>query len=149
MGKVENGGQQRCTAITEAGRPCRYPAVPGSDPPRCELHGMVWLDDAAPGDRAAYYGRYLAKWQRRGDLAHMDERSLIRELLVARALLDDMLELLRKSEPETAEYKILMPFILRVIKLISDLTKQLGSDKENSHWDQVLDRLGDELDIEI
>jgi len=149
MSKVDDDGQRRCAAITEAGRSCTYPAVPGSDPPRCELHGMAWLDEAAPGNRAEYYGRYLAKWQRRGDLAHMDERSLIRELLVARALLDDMLELLRKSEPETAEYKVLMPFILRVIKLISDLTKQLGSEQENGRWDEVLDRLGDELDIEI
>jgi hypothetical protein len=149
MIKVDGSGRELCSATTQAGQPCDYPAVPGSAPPRCELHGLQWLDGVEAGEKAAYYGRYLEKWQRSGDLAHMDERSLIRELLVARALLDDMLELLRSSELETAEYKILMPFILRVIKLISDLTKQLGSEQENSHWDEVLDRLGDELDIEI
>lgn len=33
--------KQRCTALTNAGRPCQAWAVRGTDPPRCAAHGGV------------------------------------------------------------------------------------------------------------
>ena len=36
---MNDASKQRCTALTNAGRPCQAWAVHGTDPPRCAAHG--------------------------------------------------------------------------------------------------------------
>ena len=40
--------QRRCEQMTRRGRPCRNPALPNSDPPRCARHQSRPQEDAAP-----------------------------------------------------------------------------------------------------
>ena len=149
MKAKQNSTPQLCTALTQAGQPCRHLALPDSDPPLCDLHGMNWMEKAEHAREASYCGRYLAS---RGDekmLSQLEDRSQIGELILAREMVARLVDHLQEPQADSAESKVFVPLIFRGIKLVSDLLKQLGSEGGGDQWDQVLDRLGDELDIDI
>lgn len=148
MSDLPAGTAPSCTAATRAGKPCTYPAEAGSDPPLCALHGQRWLQAAAAKESADFYNRYLARRESPGALTAMEQRTLRRELVVARAILAQVLDLLLEPE-EIAEPKIFVPIALRCVKLIADLIKQMSGSESDGHWDAVLDRLADELDIDL
>ena len=138
-----------CSATTAAGKPCTYPAERGSDPPLCDLHGKNWLKAFDIESQVEFYGRYLTSRENETTLAQMAQPSRVRELIVTRALAAHLLDELRKVETDSPDYKTLVPLILRSIKLASDLAKELDIGQEDDDWDEVADRLGDELDIDI
>jgi hypothetical protein len=148
MSKTNDNDSQTCTATTQAGKPCRYPAVPGSEPPLCELHGRIWLEPRGQAERQQY-GRYLDLLDDDKMLARLEDRSPLGELILTRAILIRLVDHLLDPQSGTAESKSLVPLIFRGIKLVSDLLKQVGSEEVDGHWDAVLDRLSDELDIDV
>ena len=139
----------RCTARTAAGKACTYPAAPGSNPPLCDLHGRNWLEALDKEGRFEFYGRYLTRREDQATLAQMAQPSRVRELIVARALVAHLLDELQGFKADPAAYKSLVPLILRSLKLASDLAKQLEGAGQDEDWEGVLDRLGDELDVDL
>jgi hypothetical protein len=79
----------------------------------------------------------------------MDQRTLDGELILARAILVRLLDELEKPDSGAAQLRVVVPLLFRGIKLVADLLKQLGGDGQDGTWDEVLDRLGDELDVEL
>lgn len=149
MNEQPDSEQSCCTAITAAGNPCTYTAVPGSSPPRCELHGLNFVKEIDLLRETSYYDRFLAKRENTAELAQLDLPSLLGELRVTRMMNGRLLELIGEAEADEATVKALTPLIFRGVKLVSDLMKQLGGVGGDNQWDEVLDRLGEELDIEL
>ena len=139
----------RCSAVTAAGKPCTYPAVPGSEPPLCDLHGKNWLKSLDSEGEPAFYGRYLSSRENETTLVQMEQPSIVRELVATRVLTAHLLDELLKASGDHAAQKMLVPLIFRSIKLASDLAKQLEALDDDGDWDAVLDRLGDELDLDL
>ena len=142
-------GNTRCSAVTAAGKPCTYPAVPGSEPPLCDLHGKNWLKSLDSEGEPAFYGRYVNSREDEATLAQMEQPSIVRELVATRVLTAHLLDELLKASGDHAAQKMLVPLIFRSIKLASDLAKQLEALDDDGDWDAVLDRLGDELDLDL
>jgi hypothetical protein len=138
-----------CSAVTAAGKPCTYPAVPGSDPPQCDLHGKNWLKTVDLDQKLEFYSRYLSSRENESILAQMAQPSRVRELVAARALTAHLLDELIKADEDYAAQKMLVPLILRAIKLASDLAKQLEDMQDDGDWNDVLDRLSNELDLDL
>ena len=138
-----------CSATTAAGRPCHYPAVAGSDPPRCELHGRSWPENGTPEETAAYYDAYLSTRFAPGALAQLDRSAIDEELKVARALVGEILDQLVEKEQPANERKIFVPIALRCLKLVFDMARYKEARGDSRDWRPVLDRLADELDSEL
>ena len=49
----------RCSHPTTRGRPCRNPAVPGSEPPACGKHGGITNQEGETNDEGATNGRQM------------------------------------------------------------------------------------------
>jgi hypothetical protein len=142
-------GAERCGATTAAGRPCRYPAVMGSDPPRCELHGQIWPDGGALPASAACYDHYLRTRFTPQALARLDDSAIDQELKVARALVGEVLEQLVEIEQPGDARKVFVPIALRCLKLVFDMAKYQEMRGEGRDWRPVLERLAEELDSEL
>lgn len=138
-----------CTATTAAGRPCAQPAVPGSNPPLCNLHGLTFVTAVDLLRETSCYDRYLAKRENAAELAQLDQPSLLGELRLARVMNGCLLDLLQHPDADEATVKSIVPLIFRGVKLVSDLMKQLGGAGSENNWDEVLDRLGEELNLEL
>lgn len=110
---------------------------------------MNWLEKAERAREASYCGRYLASRDDDKMLAQLEERSQIGELILARAMVARLVDHLLEPETGPAESKVFVPLIFRGIKLVSDLLKQLGSEGGGDEWNEVLDRLNEELDINV
>ncbi len=140
---------ERCSAQTAAAKPCRYPALPGSEPPLCELHGKIW-ERAAPGERGAdRYGRFLDQVLGGALPRGLAPDSPLPELLAIQIVVEELLHAFVRARGDEEAVKLYVPHIFRGAKLILDLKKELGSAGQEPPWNDVLDRLGDELDIEI
>jgi hypothetical protein len=96
-----------------------------------------------------YYGRYLQKRHSRRAVQQMDQGSIERELLLTRALLDELLDLFQEAENGEEKAKLYLPVIARYLKLISDFVKQLGAEDKEDNWGQILDGLSEELGVDL
>jgi hypothetical protein len=123
--------------------------VQDSDPPLCDLHGKTWLEVLDGEQRVEFYGRFLSGLENDTILGQMARASGERELVVARALVAHLLDDLIEASGDRAAQKVLVPLILRSLKLAADLAKQLQAGADDEDWDEVLDRLSDELDIKL
>jgi hypothetical protein len=139
----------RCSATTAAGKRCTYPATRDSDPPLCDLHGKLWQKELDGESKVEFYGRFLTGLENETILAQMARASGERELVVARALVAHLLDDLIQARGDRSAQKVLVPLILRSLKLAADLAKQLQAGGDDDDWDEVLDRLSDELDIDL
>jgi hypothetical protein len=139
----------RCTATTAAGKRCTYPAAKDSDPPLCDLHGKSWLEGLDGERKVEFYGRFLTGLENETILAQMARASGERELVVVRALVAHLLDELIHAKGDRAAQKVLVPLILRSLKLAADLAEQLQAGGDDDDWNEVLDRLSDELDIAL
>lgn len=139
----------RCTATTAAGKRCTHPAARGSNPPQCDLHGRNWLKALDQESQLEFYGRYLTSREDDATLTQMAQPTRVRELIVTRALVAHLLDELQGIRDDPAAYKTLVPLLLRALKLASDLARQLQVGDEEGDWDNVLDRLCDELDVDL
>jgi hypothetical protein len=149
MSSKHFSGNPRCSAMTAAGKPCTYPAEPGSEPPLCDLHGKNWLKTLVSERDLAFYGRYLSSREDEATLAQMEQSSRVRELVAARALTAHLLDELQEADADPAAQRILVPLILRALKLASDLAKELERGEDDDDWDEILDRLSDELGLDL
>lgn len=138
-----------CSSLTAAGKPCAYPALPGSDPPRCSLHGRAWRQKSDRARAPALYDRYLRDRYGERPPAVLDQAAIEPELQVARALAGQLLEKLSGPAAKEDAARIYAPILLRNLKLIFDMVRYREAQGMDNRWDDVLDRLADELDVDI
>jgi hypothetical protein len=149
MNTAHNASRPLCTATTAAGKACTYLAVPGSDPPLCELHSRNWLKTVKQEGDLAFYGRYLNSREKEATLQQMAQSSRVRELVAVRTLAAHLLDELIDAREDPAARRALVPLALRALKLASALAKDLQAAEIEDDWDAVLDRLSDELDLKL
>ncbi|HSM57443.1 MAG TPA: hypothetical protein VK879_14930 [Candidatus Sulfomarinibacteraceae bacterium] len=93
--------KRKCTARTNAGRPCRAWAVRGSEPPRCPAH--AGLTGGASSSRrsdagSGFYGRQLTTQEISDLVASTGDSSLVDEIAVSRVVLRRLLSVLQDED---------------------------------------------------
>jgi hypothetical protein len=139
----------RCTATTQAGRPCRAWAVAGTDPPRCAPHGGGARPVGAPpnnrnAEKHGLYGesRAVSVGNLSADLADRLER--FADSIEARAdelTLDQLARLLDT-------YSQAIGRLARIQRLEQQL-HDAGGDKLERAVDWTLDQLSEQWDLQL
>lgn len=92
--------KRKCTAKTNAGRPCRAWAVRGTEPPRCPAHaGLTAGPSSSRSDAGgSFYGRQLTTQELTDLVAFTSDPSLSDEIAVSRVMLRRLLTVLQDEE---------------------------------------------------
>lgn len=141
---------QRCTATTNAGRPCKAWSVPGTDPPTCRSH-------APPPPQAAFYSAALTTDELAALLA-AEDLTLDDEIACARVALRRIMQTIH-PENDTGlnhtDFRNYITLLLQATRTIARLLRDKraltgeAADGISAAIAQALDELGTELGLPL
>lgn len=140
----------KCTAITLAGKPCKNWPMHGTK--LCAAHSGK-LGAAAGNQNAvkhAFYRPALTADEVAALLTHAENMSLEDELAISRVTLLRLLTYLKSADLEFQELSSVAPLIFTGSRTVAHLVREIAdSGRTHSIWDEVLDQMSRDLDIQL
>jgi len=136
----------RCSQVTRRGRPCRNPALPGSNPPACRRHARLDLARASQA-RLGFYDAYLSA----DELEALDREGrttgVESEVTLVRVMLRRLLARYDACDDDAARKLASLVFTgTRTLALL--LRGRTNDESGFNEWlNRLLDDFGDEIGV--
>ena len=147
----KNPYKRKCSAVCNDGQPCQAWAVIESEPALCSAHAGLNIGAVArKGNRnAVKHGLYMSG-MRADEIAGMQlakTSAMMDELVLVRLTLRRLWRYLEDDDLAPKDVLVVVPMVYAGARTVVYLQNHIG--KSSDGWDEVLDRLGAELGIEI
>ena len=147
----KNPYKRKCSAVCNDGQPCQAWAVIESEPALCSAHAGLNIGAVArKGNRnAVKHGLYMSG-MRADEITGMQlakTSAMMDELVLVRLTLRRRWRYLEDDDLAPKDVLAVVPMVYTGARTVVYLQNHIG--KSSDGWDEVLDRLGAELGIEI
>lgn len=146
-----NPTKRKCSAVCRNGHPCKAWAVIESEPALCSAHAGLNVGAGAPvGNQNGIKHGYYTSIMRPDDIVDTEiaERATpMAELVMLRSSLRRMYRCMQEENQSLDNMVSIMPHLISGARAVVYLKRHI--DERDDEWGEVLDRLGEELGIDI
>ena len=147
----KNSDKRKCSAVCRNGQPCQAWAIVDSEPALCSAHAGRSVGAGAPqGHKNAMKHGLYADYMTEEEieiLESMDAKSLVHELALTRIMLRRLAGYLDDEDLSMEDVLTVVPLIFTGVRTVVYLLHYMAD--EDFDWDEVLDDIKDDWDINI